>query len=1000
MPTTTTANTSVVLVDTASGSPPYIVYFPYNNNVGSIITVRDNDGYASTGNSIVLSTITGTSFSGNQSTIFINQPYGYITFSVKSDGTYDILNTFAFPTGSDSAYVYNLNTNILKIQDNSNKNIFNTLTTSTTHLYYNYEQVGDVTKSILDNSLNNLSNNVINLSNNIQSQLRQTTVTRIYVTVGTANIDNVEGTIQFSDDLGVNWYNAIKGTRGFYNGGIDISVNNIGYYVACGDNSSTDPTINSTNLGYIQWSFDGKSWFNSMTPELSKNQIRNRIYYAAGIWHAIGSDSGNKSILWSKDNINWCNSYSSYSLFDQASIYTGIAYNNNLWVCCGSNSYSPTEDSYSLVWSKDGSNWNINDIFDNNSYFYDIAYTGTHFIVLASNLLYKNILVSSTGSNAWNSPTTNNNLNNESGYLATNNIITLLVTTSFHKYSLDNGNNWINMENFPSGKPSRPYYDGSAWWVGLQNNPYNTFTSGNGISWSPYINSITTNILYPNGYLTGMVAVNVSSNLNIQLISTVYGLEQSFYTKSLNAQTISIDSFMFKSINNNTITITNNTLNEILKVNNISTTYIETDNFNTKRISADSLSINNLTVTVQQNANYILASTITASTIYIDYSYHSTIFASTIYSSDFIDTIFLNANNISSLKVYTSSLIASDSISTSQISSDNINVNKLNVLSANIDNLYVKTSYLNLMYGDIISTNNAVISTIQLTDYDGSLHQLNTSNHNLYFDGNVINTNSTNPLYFRYTLIDTSGATPTLTQFSITTARSSGNLNDIETLNISVQDISSKLLSGFFHNVAANSILHLLNTALGSDHIYRIDSIQPSASADLFLLKVTLLSGNNQIAVINNVYNMFIESIGIPPPINSPDNIVLIYAKASGGGFNFTIGDAYVIIPEKVGTYLPGTATGSQFGINLNGNTYSSSRIPALIGSITYYTYGGFIVANVKCGSISPTNGGYITIDSGVQVITMSGLTQANFPGAKNDLGQGYSIYITLQFLN
>jgi hypothetical protein len=149
MPSRTTVNTSVVLVETASGSPPYIVYFPYSNNVGNIITVRDNDGYASTGNSVVLSTITGTSFSGNQSTIFINQPYGYVTFSVKTDGTYDILNTFAFPTGSDSAYVYNLNTNIIKIQDNSDTAIFNRLTTSTTLLYYNDTQVGTVTNNIL-----------------------------------------------------------------------------------------------------------------------------------------------------------------------------------------------------------------------------------------------------------------------------------------------------------------------------------------------------------------------------------------------------------------------------------------------------------------------------------------------------------------------------------------------------------------------------------------------------------------------------------------------------------------------------------------------------------------------------------------------------------------------------------------------------------------------------------------------------------------------------------
>jgi len=992
MPTITTANTSVVLVDTASANPPYIVYFTYNNNVGGIITVRDNDGYASTGNPIILSTFAGTTkfHNNNNSTILINQPFGFITLSVQPDGAYSILNTFAFPTGSDSAYVYSLNTNNLKIQDSVNTGIFNSLTTSGGLLYYNSGVVGNVTNTILTNSINNLSNNISHIIN-------QTTVTRSYIGVGIGNPGLTPGTIQFSDDLGINWYNAIQGTRGFINGGIDISVDNAGYFVACGDNSSINPRINSTNLGYIQWSFDGKSWFNSTSPLLSKSQIRNRVHFASGIWHAVGSDLANESILWSTDRQVW-NASVNNIIFNQPSIYNSIAYNKNIWVACGSNNIQPTNDSYSLIWSSDGSNWNLNDINNNSSYFYDIVYTGTKFVTLLSNVSKTNIIISSTGSNNWIN--TNTNLNNESGYLGTNNTITIVLTNSYHKYSINNGISWTDMTNFPIGIPSRPYYDGSAWWVGMQNNTYNTYTSSDGINWSPYINSGSLNLLFPNnGYLTALVSVNVSSNLNIQLISTVYGLEHSFNSDSLQTKNLSVSSFTFRNTFDNTLSITNNTTNGILSVNNISTSYIQTDNFITKGLSINDLNVNTLNVNIQENAVSILASSITASTFYTTYSYNSTIFASTIYISDMIETPLINTNYISSSLANISSLVVINDINTSYILANSIDVNNLNVSTATISTLTASTSILNLVYADIISTNTAIVSTIQLKDYDGSERQLYTYEHNLYFDGNIINTNVTNPLYFRYTLIDVTGATPASTQFSITTANSSGNLNDMQTINISVQDLSSKILYGFFNNVAINSVLHLINTTLSSDHIYRINSIQATTSADSFLLNVTLLSGNNQNARTNIVYNMFIESIGIPPPINASASIITVNAKASATKFDLTSANVFVTIPSNIGTYIQGTTNGSQFGINLNNNNYSLSHIPALIGSIVYFNGGSYVVANVKCGSISATNGAYITIDNGVQTITVSGLTLTNFPSAVNDIN-GYALYITLQFLN
>lgn len=104
----TTASTSVVLVPTATSNSPYYIYLNNVSTAGRIVTVRDNDGFASPTNRIVVAPINGAYFVDGTSSITINQSYGYITFNTALNGGYGILNTFGFPAGSAAAFVSNV----------------------------------------------------------------------------------------------------------------------------------------------------------------------------------------------------------------------------------------------------------------------------------------------------------------------------------------------------------------------------------------------------------------------------------------------------------------------------------------------------------------------------------------------------------------------------------------------------------------------------------------------------------------------------------------------------------------------------------------------------------------------------------------------------------------------------------------------------------------------------------------------------------------------------
>ena len=990
--TTISASTSVVLVDTAGGNSPYIVYFPYISSLGRIITVRDNDGFASSSNQIVISTVSGGKFPDNQSTIFINQPYGYISFSVQQNGLYSILNTFAFPTGSESAYVYNVNTNLIGIKDTITNNIYN-INASNNNLYFNTRIVGDVTTILLDSELSNIR---YNFSNDVNTAISY----RQYLAIG-SNAENIPlGSIKFSQN-GNLWYNSMNGTAGFSNGGRALAINKEGFYVACGNNNNG---VGTSNLGFLQWSEDGITWNNSIapSPNLSVATQRSNVYFNNFIWHAVGSGTDSNTILWSSTGKVWNSSIilpnvntpgnTYYDASYTTTGYSGLTYGKNLWLVCG----STNRTANSLLYSIDGSNWipNISLPIYGNSSVYDVVYTGISFIALINNSSGSgNILASSTGSNNWS--VVSEPFNNESGYLAANNNITLAITPTYKKYSTNGGYTWSNITNFPNNTTSRPHYDGSIWWVGLASSIYTSITGSN--NWE--LNATT---LFSDGRINDFISFNEYPSANTRLNSTISGIGRNIQISSFNTDIISTGSFTIKNIRNATsdsLNILSYNSNAFVNIENLVTSTLQTSVFSPSYIDTENINASILSV-----SNNLNASTIYISTASIDYGLISELYVSSLYSSDIImaSTLYSMVSIVSSIYI-----------------SDNLNASTIYISTASIDNgliseLYVSSLYssdiimanntntntltvsedtiLNIAYINSVSTLNTIASTIQLINDDGNLTNLYAQNNKIYFEDIDLTTQGINPTFFKYILQDTSIG-PTVDSGSMSV--DNDDLSSVATINLSISDANNIIVQGLFINTGIYSILHIINPTSNTDHMYRIDKIINKNSYFTFVL--TLLYGNNEELIIDKNYNIFINNIGIPLPPSAPTNIVSVKAKLAGSGFNFT--GASVSIPTDIGSYVGSSSSGgTSFYINLSAR-YSKYNIPAVVGSIAYYTGNGYNIVNVKFGSISSANGATISISESIKTLTVSGLTINNFLGIQA-AGAFYSLILTMQFLS
>ncbi len=555
---TVTASTSVVLVATSVNAPTeHVVLFPQLSNIGRLITVRDNDGQASLTNPVVMSTMTGTTFTtGNE--IRINQPYGFVTVTTQTPTTYSILNTFAFPAEQSAANIQTLNAQTLNVSTiqflDTSTNLPVALYSSTNRLIYNNDYVGDVTNEELQSTVNALG--TIGYLSTIPDYFP---IPPVWVAVGISSnnaptpnaIGNPQGTIQYSTDS-ITWRNA-AGNAGFTQYGTAATFDGKGLFVAVGANR----TAEGSNLGYIKWSYNGSNWQNSLSPFLSTSQERTGVSYANGYYHAVGynPNGGPSTILWSLDGVNYTpsqgNPFSSPS--GSLGYATGITYGNDVWVCSGAQDALPAQGS--LLWSIDGTSWNpaTTACWTGNEV-YDVDFNGTYFIALTKdglNVNAFNIARSTDGRNWSSTGLTQGNYGNLTKYVGANEqqwIVTTNDTNRSLVYSLNDGSSWFTNANIATCNVNmyKPYYDGSKWLIGVQTGgSQSIYYSTDAQTWttasiqSQFING---------GYARGFASSDGLSNVNLLLASTMTGLANNFTTSTLAVNTISTSIIMADTI--------------------------------------------------------------------------------------------------------------------------------------------------------------------------------------------------------------------------------------------------------------------------------------------------------------------------------------------------------------------------------------------------------------------------------------------------------------------
>jgi hypothetical protein len=480
---TLTNDTSIVLVE--SGNPnnmPFIVYCPELSNVGKLITIRDVDGFVSSGNPIVISTIDTGTFYEFDNPIEINQPYGFVTLFTTIDGDYGVTNTYALPSDAENytSNIYTENTLIkssiefLDIENGEIKSFY----ISSGQVLYNNEILGDVDAQELESTVTHLGSlgYVSTLPTNVPAY------PSIWITTGiTSNqqvapnkVSTTIGSIQYSF-TGSNYSSAASG--GFYQYGTALTYGN-GYFVAVGANCSSVSLLDK-NTGFIQHSRDGSNWTNSTAPILDHSSIRTAVSFGSNIFHAVGNypHGGNSTILYSLDAQTWVPSVTAgdipFRATDLVSGYaTGVTFGNGIWVCSGSQNIQASP--WSLLYSDDGSNWNpAQSLPFTNRLVNDVAFDGLKFMALGRDAPApsENLVYSLNGSNWLNNDITGATFGNAGKYITGYGgtwIVTLSLTTNYIYYSSNGGSNWFQSTGLPAnGVAGKAYFDGSKWLIGI-----------------------------------------------------------------------------------------------------------------------------------------------------------------------------------------------------------------------------------------------------------------------------------------------------------------------------------------------------------------------------------------------------------------------------------------------------------------------------------------------------------------------------------------------------
>ena len=799
-----------MLVATSSATTSTIVYFPNINSSGRLITVRDNDGFASATNPIILSTVGTANFVGVTSPIIIAQPHGFVTLTSLPNGSYEVLNTFAFPPGQAVAYISNVTASTITVQQglqfrdllNQDPNF---LYTSSSQLLLNSTILGTVTTM-------NLQSTVIGLGSAgyISSYITPPQTSRIIAVGQTSNTvlgqQNPLGTRIFSDN-NETWQNsAINGVSGFNSGGTTIAYG-ANFYVAAGNNFIGD----AGNTGYLQWSQDGAYWQNSTSPVLNNTQIRSKVSYANGLWHAVGSNVGGgpNTILYSLDGKVWNPSVTS-NLFP-GGWATGITYGQGYWVASGNGGTSGS--GFSLRWSIDGSNWNTpTSVSWPTALVNDVLYTGSNFVAIIEGAV--NIAVSTDGKTWSTTNVTGAALNGAGQFLASGNGITLVASSAaagagqILKYSLDGGYVWQNNTDFVNGTLYRPFFDGITWWAGFNNG-----SGGQGIYYSFSGTSGWKNTTITGGFTNGGYPLAFTGSLTantpgFQFNSTVAGLQNilgvsTIQTNTLSTGTLTVTNFVVPNFIAQTVTsglvsasnVSASNINatnvngaivtgDIVKGNTgqfstIETTSISTGGITLGTFSVSSMSTNFISTDVMNAGTINVGVFISDSFKPITVSTNSVQAGQGLFTNLLTEDISTTTLNVSTL---TGGTLLAETISTTTITAQDVYFNKININS-------ISTGDLSLATATISS-----LSTSYMTS--GEIYSLTAFIDTM--SANVAFVSSLNTVALSTLNLNVS----TLTSGSIVTSSLTADI--ISTASIYTDYIATK--TGYFENVITSNV--------------------------------------------------------------------------------------------------------------------------------------------------------------------------------------------------
>jgi hypothetical protein len=357
----------------------------------------------------------------------------------------------------------------------------------------------------------------------------------------------------------------------------------------------------------------------------------------------------------SRDGSNWFTSGAFFvSPFDLPSFCSGIAYGAGVWVAVG-RKQDPNPLLLNAFWSTDGSNFNPTQtpvwatFFDaGNPYteIYGIVYDGTKFIIsprFGTNPASSNIAYSYDGKNWTSAGITGGNFNNLAfnlGAAGSNVVLTTkvansrIVTSANGGFSWTNANNLANCNVITANLDSKPYYDGTKWYIGIDqafnstNPAQNVFYSYNLSQWTNA--NITSAFIaggyplsfcyYPGSYnyIQSFLSVN-NTLLNTTVITTNTFTTTFISTNILRAATANVtEVFTNFTSTNTTIEFINNIIDQQIQtlssgivvanegiLNNLSASFISTNSLQVNTVFLETLSAQtlNLDLLITKNLN-------------------------------------------------------------------------------------------------------------------------------------------------------------------------------------------------------------------------------------------------------------------------------------------------------------------------------------------------------------------------------------------------------------